>query len=164
MTMDTEPMTAFRFLLARVPDILMAICFAAILGLAWLQVFRRYVLEDPAVWTEEIARLLLVWATFFAAAVACRERQLLAVDMISKLLGPRAVRISDVFNQLLVIVVAIFLVRYGISITALAWSDTSTSLGLPRGLFYLPTVAGGGLMILYAARNALQSVRGKGHA
>ena len=153
-------MNTLRVILLRLPDVLITTCFAAILGLAWLQVLRRYVLENPAVWTEETARLLLVWATFLAAAVACRERQLLAVDMVTKWLGPRALQISGVVNHVLIIAVALVLVRYGLAITDLAWTDTSTSLGLPRGLFYLPTVVGGGLMIVYALRNTCQSLFG----
>ena len=153
-------MALLRFLYFRLPDILMTVCFAAILVLAWLQVYRRYILESPAVWTEEAARLLLVWAAFLAAGVACRDRDLLSVNMLPDAL-PEVIRLYyDVAMHLVIAGVGVFLVIYGTEITQFAWRDRSTSLGLPRGLFYLPAAVGGGLMILYSGGNIFSRLRG----
>lgn len=151
-------MKAVRFLWQRLPDVLVGALFAVILMLAWLQVMRRYVFDNPAVWTEEITRLLLVWATFIAAGAACRDGTLLGVDMLLRSLSPGLRRIMNVLINLIIIVVGLTFIFYGSVITDLAWSDTSTSLGLPRGLFYAPAILGGALMTLYAIANCVTAL------
>ncbi len=152
-------MALLRFLYYRLPDILMTACLAAILALAWVQVYRRYILESPAVWTEEAARLLLVWAAFLAAGVACRDRDLMSVNMLPDALPQVIRRYYDIAMQFVIACVGVFLVIYGTEITQFAWRDRSTSLGVPRGLFYLPAAVGGGLMILYSAGNIISNLR-----
>ena len=67
------------------------------LGLFWLlgatvfyQFFTRYVLNDSAAWTEEIARYLLIATAFVGAAVNVRKNNHIQVDFLYRYL-PRAV-------------------------------------------------------------------------
>ena len=65
-------------------------------GLFWIlaaivfyQVFTRYVMEDPAGWTEEIARYFLVAVVFIGAAMSVRRNNHIQVDYFYRLM-PRA--------------------------------------------------------------------------
>lgn len=49
--------------------IVVGCAFALIVALTIAQVFFRFALNSPLVWSEELARLLLVWVTFIGAAV-----------------------------------------------------------------------------------------------
>src|SRR5262249_43002413 len=53
------------------------------------QVFTRYVLNDAAGWTEEIARYLLIAMTFLGGAMAVRRNTHIQVDFVYRFL-PRA--------------------------------------------------------------------------
>src|SRR2546421_1149957 len=53
------------------------------------QVFTRYVLNDAAGWTEEIARYLLIAVTFLGGAMAVRRNTHIQVDFVYRFL-PRA--------------------------------------------------------------------------
>src|SRR5258708_32333910 len=53
------------------------------------QVFTRYVLNDAAGWTEEIARYLLIAVTFLGGAMAVRRSTHIQVDFVYRFL-PRA--------------------------------------------------------------------------
>jgi TRAP-type transport system small permease protein len=53
------------------------------------QVFTRYVLNDAAGWTEEIARYLLIAVTFLGGSMAVRRNTHIQVDFVYRLL-PRA--------------------------------------------------------------------------
>lgn len=57
----------------------------------FLQFFSRYVLNDSAAWTEEIARYLLMWVTFIGAATVMRRRTNIAVEVLMHMLpeGPQ---------------------------------------------------------------------------
>ena len=49
--------------------------FVLMLGSSVLQVFFRYVLNMPLMWTEELARLMAVLTTFFGSVVVLIARE-----------------------------------------------------------------------------------------
>jgi TRAP-type transport system small permease protein len=57
------------------------------------QFFTRYALNDSAAWTEEIARYLLICVVFIALAWAVRDNRHIHVDIVYRLLPPRACRV-----------------------------------------------------------------------
>lgn len=46
------------------------------------QVFSRFILQDPFVWAEELARLFFVWLVFAGAAVGLKHNKHFAVDIL----------------------------------------------------------------------------------
>ena len=63
---------------------------------AW-QVFARYVLNDAAGWTEEIARYLLIAVTFLGGAMSVRKNTHIQVDFIYRFLPRAAGRVMSIF-------------------------------------------------------------------
>ncbi|OIN09141.1 TRAP transporter small permease [Oceanisphaera psychrotolerans] len=145
----------FRIIYHHGVEALASAMFVIILGLSWVQVFRRYALDNPATWTEEVARLLLIWMTFLAAAAATRDQNHLAVDLVINRLPHAFKHLFNVFINLLVAAVGVVLCWQGAVIVELAMPDHSTSLGFSRGFFFLPTVVGGGLIMMYSVVNAI---------
>jgi TRAP-type transport system small permease protein len=69
------------------------------LGLFWLlgatvlyQFVTRYVFNDSAAWTEEIARYLLIGTVFVGAAVGVHKDNHIQVDLLERRLPPRHAR------------------------------------------------------------------------
>lgn len=72
------------------------------LGFFWLlglcvfyQFFTRYVLNDSAAWTEEIARYLLICTVFIGVAAAVRRTRHIHVDFLYRLMPPKAGRVMS---------------------------------------------------------------------
>jgi len=63
--------------------------FWTLAAIVFYQVFTRYVLGDPAGWTEEIARYFLVAVVFIGAAMSVRRNNHIQVDYFYRLM-PRA--------------------------------------------------------------------------
>lgn len=62
--------------------------FWILAGVVFWQFFTRYALDNSAVWTEEIARQLLILLTFFGAAFAMRMRAHICIGyFVQKLPG-----------------------------------------------------------------------------
>ena len=57
--------------------------------IVFYQVFTRYIMEDPAGWTEEIARYFLVAIVFIGAAMSVRKNNHIQVDYFYRLM-PKA--------------------------------------------------------------------------
>src|SRR3989449_4576196 len=64
--------------------------FWALAAVVFYQVFTRYVLNDAAGWTEEIARYLLVAVTFLGGAMAVRRNTHIQVDFVYRFLPAAA--------------------------------------------------------------------------
>ena len=56
-------------------------------GIAW-----RYLLDDPLYWSDELAMVAFVWATFWTDALVTRERDHVAFDILWDASGPVARR------------------------------------------------------------------------
>jgi TRAP-type C4-dicarboxylate transport system permease small subunit len=70
--------------LRRAAELIAALMFAIMLGAFIIQVFTRYVLNDPASWTLEVCSIAYVWIVFFASAVVVDQRQHITFDMLYK--------------------------------------------------------------------------------
>jgi TRAP-type C4-dicarboxylate transport system permease small subunit len=62
-------------------DSLVFITFWGLSFVVFLQFFTRYVLNDSYTWTEEIARYLLIWLTFFGLFMVVRKESNVAVEI-----------------------------------------------------------------------------------
>lgn len=56
------------------------------------QVFSRYVMNSPLIWTEEIARFLFVWVVFIGAAAVAAKNGHIAVTFLADRLRPSLAR------------------------------------------------------------------------
>jgi TRAP-type C4-dicarboxylate transport system permease small subunit len=61
------------------------------------QVFTRYVMNDAAGWTEEIARYLLIAVTFLGGAMSVRKNTHIQVDFVYRFLPRAAGRVMSSF-------------------------------------------------------------------
>ncbi len=55
-----------------------------------IQVAARYLMRNPMVWTEELSRYLMIWASFLAMGSMIRNWDCVKVDFIVDRLGGRA--------------------------------------------------------------------------
>ena len=53
------------------------------------QVFFRYVLNSPLAWTEELARIALIWLVFWGSAIAFRKNEHLTLTLFTQALGKK---------------------------------------------------------------------------
>ena len=66
---------------------------AACLGL--YQILARFVLQQPAEWSEVLVRFTLIWMVFMGAPAAFRQGAMVCVDLVHRLAGPAGRRVLD---------------------------------------------------------------------
>ncbi len=92
----------------------LAACFmGALLVTLFLQVFTRYVLNDPLSWTEEVARYVYVYIVFLGSSAAISDRTHVGIDFIVKTLPPRAQWVIAFLVNLAILFVLANLVWWG---------------------------------------------------
>ena len=67
----------------RLLETVLVLLFFSLFACVIIQVFTRYVLNDPAIFTEEASRFFFMWAVAFAAGPAVREQAYVDVDSLT---------------------------------------------------------------------------------
>jgi TRAP-type C4-dicarboxylate transport system permease small subunit len=104
------------------------ITFVIMLASSLLQVFFRYALNAPLMWTEELARLMCVLTTYFGSVGVLSAREHIRVDMIDGLLGRRG---RDAMSILIDLLIAWFMVAFAIGcwlMTKATWNTFTASM------------------------------------
>lgn len=69
------------------------LALAALLGM--FQILMRFVLEQPAEWTEVLIRFSLIWMVFLAIPMAFRQGAMVSVDVLYRWSPPRLRRLLE---------------------------------------------------------------------
>ena len=113
-------------------------------------VFTRYVLNSAASWPEPLAILLTIVLTFIGAAAAYRLNLHMNVSYFAdKLPSPWRQRL-DLVVQLLMALIAMFMVVWGERLVEVTWHNTIPDFPfLSVGVTYLPIPVGGVCLLLF---------------
>jgi TRAP-type C4-dicarboxylate transport system permease small subunit len=79
--------------LRRLADLVGAALFAALFATFIYATASRFLLNRPITWGDELAAILMLWATFWAAALMIAEKDHVAVDVVYVLAPPRGQRV-----------------------------------------------------------------------
>ncbi|NCY26371.1 MAG: TRAP transporter small permease [Alphaproteobacteria bacterium] len=88
----------FLSLERRTTGLAMAVACAMLVvaaGLAMFQIITRFVLEQPAEWSEILIRFSLIWMVFMGIAAAFRHGAMVSVDVLYRWSPPRMRRVLD---------------------------------------------------------------------
>jgi len=113
-------------------------------------VFTRYVLNSAASWPEPLAILLTIVLTFIGAAAGYRLNLHMNVSYFADRLPPLYRRLVDLLVQLLMALIAIFMIVWGESLVEVTWHNTIADFPfLSVGVTYLPIPVGGACLLLF---------------
>jgi TRAP-type C4-dicarboxylate transport system permease small subunit len=138
-------------------DALYAVC-ALVAGVALVSisvvipwaVYTRYVLNNAASWPEPTAVLLMIVLTFFGAAVCYRAGLHMRMSFFVSLLPPAGQRLCAVLVELLMALIALFMVAWGLKLVDATWQNSVPDFpALSVGATYLPIPIGGAVLLLF---------------
>ncbi len=117
--------------------------------LVFIQVVLRYAFNNSLVWSEEIARYLIIWLVLIGSSIAVREKAHATVDAVVAFLPPLPKRIFSIIANLMGIAFCFILVRSG-TITVsnvVEFGNVTPAVGIPMAIPYLSLPIGGALML-----------------
>ena len=114
-----------------------------------VQVVFRYILSTPLDWTEEIARLMLVWMTFSGATLIFIKVDHPSIDLFVKILSPSVRRYLRIVSLILVGFFLAYTLLGGIKVLRVSKIVSSVALGFPMMLVYLAFFINGIIMFVY---------------
>jgi TRAP-type transport system small permease protein len=101
------------------------------------QFFTRYVLNNSASWTEEIARYLLIGMVFVGAAIGVAKNNHIQVDFFYRFMNPLLARVlSTVVDVLRVLFCGAAVVLTGLMMGKLGSNSRMSMVDLPMNVVY----------------------------
>ncbi|MGJ8643189.1 MAG: TRAP transporter small permease [Luteolibacter sp.] len=154
----------FQRLLSKALSAICVVVFAVLVLVVLWGVFTRQVLEDQPAWTEELARLLLVWLAILGGVLAYSGDRHLGVDLLVARFDSGSRRIALAVGHALVFGFSTFVLLIGgieLFTERLDSGQMMATLGIRKAWFYLVLPVGGGLISLLAIEKILEILAGK---
>lgn len=82
-------------------------------SLGMFQIVMRFVLEQPAEWTEVLIRFSLIWMVFLAIPAAFRQGAMVSVDVLYRWSPPKVRRVLDWVVALAALALIGIIIWYG---------------------------------------------------
>lgn len=124
-----------------------------------LQIVARFILMVSIPWTDELARYLMIWASFVGLGVAYRKRELICVAFFREKLPPRLLKVALLLSDLLCSVFAIVIVIYGVKFCLQNMAQASPSMRISLGIIYAIIPFGCLLFLVFALESVFSYLR-----
>lgn len=118
-----------------------------VLGIA--QVFWRWILHNPIVWSEELIQLTYVWICYLGWTIAERKDSHIRITAVANMLPRGAQKYLQIFNHILCIIFSVLMVYFGIELVGAGLKRTAVSFPLNYAVVYVMGPICNGVIILY---------------
>lgn len=146
--------------LANIEEIISGAALLVVVASVVWGVLTRYVTQQPATWSGELAAIAFAWVVFLGAAAGVKRRLHISIDLLVAAL-PRAVgRALQMVIDVGLLVFMIYVVRLGIGFTDANWDNPTSVLRLPLSIVYLSVTVGFALMAIRHGTALVRRLRG----
>jgi TRAP-type C4-dicarboxylate transport system permease small subunit len=154
--------------LDRMRELLTKICELGIIILMTIMsivvlygVVGRYVLHKTVVWTEELARYLMIWTAYMGAGLAFYEGSHVGVTYIIDKLPFKVRKYVLLLNNLVIGWFNYLIVRHGYVIVKRVHRQLAPSLRVPMSYAYGAVFVGGIIFLVYLIYASIELLRAR---
>ncbi len=133
--------------------------FWTLAGVVFWQFFTRYALDNAAVWTEEVARQLLILLTFFGVAYALRTRSHISISYFVDRLRGRARTVIREVNALIQLAFYAYSFWLCLQIAELTAFQRLMSVDLSKSVVYYAVALSFAAMVLRCIADLYSLIR-----
>lgn len=126
-----------------------------------IQVFTRYIMNASLSGTDEVARFVFVWMSMLGASICVRTYGHAVVSILNDSLKSKIKlqKSHDIFIQILMLIGAFVLFRYGITLVQMTAKQRSAGLGIPMSYTYACIPVGAFSMLLNGLVNIIEDIK-----
>ena len=129
-----------------------------------LGVVSRYIVGRQVSWTEELARLLLIWSSFFGIALAFDSRSHLGIDLIVNMMADAPRKTASTIAHLVTLAFTVVAFLYGgcflLHKALFVTRNVMPALQIPDAVMYLPIPVCGLFILDFEILNFAADLRG----
>jgi TRAP-type C4-dicarboxylate transport system permease small subunit len=145
--------------LEKVLRIALLVLVSGIVITTMLQIVARFILMVSIPWTDELARYLMIWASFVGLGVAYRKKELICVAFFREKLPPHLLKLTLLISDLLCSIFTIVIVIYGVKLCFQNMAQVSPSMRVSLGIIYAIIPLGSLLYLLFAFESVFSYFR-----
>lgn len=163
MTESKSLVVKCKRILVKILEVALMVSMAVLVIDVLIGVGTRYIIGSQASWSEELARVLLIWVSLLGGAVAYGERAHLGVNYLVEKMDIPAQKAMKIAVDLAVIGFAItVLVMGGWGLTAETFrlDQQMMALGIAKGYVYLAVPISGIYFIIFAIESIFETLSG----
>ncbi|MDR2589287.1 MAG: TRAP transporter small permease [Spirochaetales bacterium] len=149
-------------ILNKIEESFIMVCFAIMGCVLALQIFMRYVMNLPLIWSEELARYIFVWATFIGVGYGVRKRIHISMEFFYSRF-PRKVKLAATLaTNLLCILIFVYLIPFGIETVKTQWYIDSSAMQIPMSWVFAAVPIGCFIVTLRLIGDTVRAISTKG--
>ncbi len=137
---------------------LSALLMLALSAVILYAVVARYFFNASPAWSDEVPRVIFLWITYLAIALAVRRGQSLRITFLLKRLPPLGRMVVEMVMHLAIFVMLAFLVWHNIPVIELGRQTKMLATQWPDATRFWPLTVGCVLIGLYQLRLALGTI------
>ena len=122
-------------------------------------VVARYFFNASPIWAEEVPRVIFLWVTYLAVAVAVRRGQSLRITFLLEKMPPLARLVVEVFMHFAILVMLGFLVWHNVPVIELNNQTRMLATQWADSVRFWPLTVGCVLIGIYQLRLLIKSAR-----
>ncbi|WP_134701146.1 TRAP transporter small permease [Ammoniphilus sp. YIM 78166] len=146
-------------ILTKIEESIIFVFLFIMLAVVFWGVFNRFLLKDSLSWAEELARYLMIWATFIAASLGVKRSMHISIDVATVYLPEKAKRVVTLLSHFIALCFCILLIAIGMPFVMklIATNQLSPAMRVPMYLVYSAVPVG---VLLMAFRYVLVILEG----
>lgn len=129
-------------------DVILACLFVVMCLFVFVQVVSRYAFRAPLVYTEEAARYLYVWITYFGLSVATKHENHIRIELLTTLTRGKVSKIIELVINIGSLLLYGVLVIVGAEYTLNNTIQKSPAMEIPKAFVYISLPLGALLSIV----------------
>lgn len=134
--------------IAQLTAVVAVTLFMLIPVLTSYQILARFVLSDPASWTEAAVRLAMIWSAMLGMSLLMRQGLMISMDFVTRR-ATGAYKTAFALIQIIAILIVLAVACYGgIKLISIIKAQRVAGLGISMGFAYAAIPVGAGLGIL----------------
>lgn len=102
------------YLLEHIEEVTATIFLAIMCLFVFMQLISRYVLKDPLLFTEEVARFSYVWVTFIGLSLAAKTREHISINVFVQRLPSKTRKRINIVAHFVSFVILSYLFYWGV--------------------------------------------------
>ena len=98
----------------------------------------RKFFNSPLSWVEELCTFLFIYLAFFGASVAAMNGKHVSADFLTQMFNEKGKKILMIVQRVVILILLACMVVSAFMLIPKMGTHTSTSLNIPKSLYYIP--------------------------